>query len=301
MKNGKQATLLLALMAIMTLPAIVSAQEQERHIEKLSWRTEPIKILTLKTKNKTVELDKKFSEEDDWLRGFTVSVQNVFDKAIAHIELSLFFPPPKGSAPDKPTLVVPMIYGKDPALISPSEVPELVLPGESVDIKLLEENLPGIKEDMENLGYGRMIKQAQIMVRSVTFVDGSEWRGDQILYPDPNNPKKKINPKYQILREMPGFSGLLRNESSPLSKGSGLRFLNAGLRRDHAHAPVTAPIFYLENFGCLNYLGLFHATRFLLKATQRPADPWVRVVHIPETTLLKTGPQTNCGKSTQKD
>jgi hypothetical protein len=84
-------------------------------IDKIPWRTEPIKVLKLKTKNKNVELGKRFSEEDNWLIGLTVTVQNVSDKAIARIELTLAFPPPNVSSPEKPTLVVPMVYGQEPA------------------------------------------------------------------------------------------------------------------------------------------------------------------------------------------
>ena len=63
----------------MLLPVSGFAQGQERVINKLSWRTEPIKILKLKTKGKPIELGKNFLEEDDWLKGLTVSVQNVSD------------------------------------------------------------------------------------------------------------------------------------------------------------------------------------------------------------------------------
>jgi hypothetical protein len=74
----------------------------------------------------------------------------------------------------------------------------LILPGERAEIKLLESNLASIKEDLEKLGYGQIIKHAQILVRSVTFVDGSEWMGDEMLYPNPNNRKEKINPTRQL-------------------------------------------------------------------------------------------------------
>ena len=122
---------------IIFLPIIAFAQGQERSIDKLSWRTEPIKILKLKTKDKEVELGKKFLEEDDWLKGLTVTVQNISDKAIARIEIELAFPRPGGGTKEKPTLVAAMIYGLDPAE-SGAETLKLVLPGESVDIKLLD-------------------------------------------------------------------------------------------------------------------------------------------------------------------
>ncbi len=100
---------------IVFLPAIGFAQGQERVIDKISWRAEPIKVVKLKTKGKPIELGKKFSEEDDWLKGLTATVQNVSNKAIARIELDLAFPRPQGSSEEIPTYMAPMVYGQDPS------------------------------------------------------------------------------------------------------------------------------------------------------------------------------------------
>jgi hypothetical protein len=230
----------------MFLPLVGFAQESERVIERVPWRTEPIKVLKLRTKNKEVEPGKKFSEADDWLVGLTATVQNTSNKAIARIELTLAFPPPKGSSPEKPTLVVPMTYGKEPASVSPSEDLKLILPGESVEIKLRESNLPGIKEDLEKLGYGQTAKHAQIFVDSATFVDGSEWRGDEILYPNPNNPKQKINP----MRQLPDVSKPPKERSGLPGNSPVFRFLNAGFTRPYSPL-YSPPRFEKTN----NYLG----------------------------------------------
>ena len=86
-----------------------------------------------------------------------------------------------------------MTYGKDPADALSGEVLKLLLPGNMAEIKLLDENLPIIKADLETAGCPKQIKRAQISIRSVTFVDGSQWSGGSILYPDPKNPKRKLN------------------------------------------------------------------------------------------------------------
>jgi len=225
MKSTRLPGLLLTLAgALLLLPLRGLAQEPDRVIERVPWRTEPIKVLKLKTKNKEVEFGRKFSEADDWLVGFTATVQNTSNKAITRIELALGFPPPKGSSPEKPTVVDGMIWGQEPATASPSEELKLILPGESVELKLLESNLRWMKEDVEKLGYGKTIKHAQMWVRSVTFVDGSEWRGDEILYPNPNNPKQKINP----IRQLPDVSKPPQERSRLPSDSPVFRFLNAG-------------------------------------------------------------------------
>ena len=195
MKTNQPARLLLILTGlIILLPVISFAQVSERKISKISWRTEPVKILKLKTKNKDVELGRKFLEEDDWLNGLAVTVQNISEKAIARIELGLAFPPPKGSPPEKPYLLIRIGFGREPEISPAGAVQKLVLPTESVEIKLPDANIPGIKLGLEKLGYPEKIGQVEISVKSGTFVDGSEWVGDEMLYPNPNNPKEKINP-----------------------------------------------------------------------------------------------------------
>ena len=239
MKKGKPATLLLALMAIILLPAIVSAQEQERVIDKLSWRTEPIKIIKLKTKGKAVELGKKFSEKEDWLKGLTVTVENISSKAIARIELQLAFPRPgEGSTPETATYVVPMIYGWDPADASRTEALKPVLSGERADVTLLEVNLPFIKTDLENLGYPKTVSHAQIRVHAVTFLDGSQWAGDEILYPNPYNPKQKTNPRFPIDKQGSDVTQPPIQRSALPRESSVVGFVNAGFHSTQPRAIV---------------------------------------------------------------
>ncbi len=192
---------------IMFLPLGGSSQGVERIIEKVSWRTEPIKILKLETKGKAVELGKNFVEEDDWLKGLKVTVENKSNKAISRIVLDLSFPRPQGSSEEVPTYTVKMIFGRDPSDTSEGESPKQVSPGDRAEVMLLEVNLPSIKQDLERLAYPENVTHAQIMVSSVTFIDGSMWAGDDtILYPDPNNPGQKINPTFR----QPGNSRNLR-------------------------------------------------------------------------------------------
>lgn len=185
---------LLTFLSILFLDGVAFSQQAERFIDKLSWRTEPIQIVKIKANGKSVELGRKFQAGEDWLNGLIITTQNVSEKAIVRVELTLAFPPPKGSSPPKPTVVVPMVFGTDPALESPSVALKLVNPGDRVEIELLEGNLPSIRKDLERLGYGVKVTHAQIRIRSVTFIDGSQWIGDEVIYPNPNNPKKGLTP-----------------------------------------------------------------------------------------------------------
>ena len=238
-KRKARGSLFLRLISIIIfLPALGFAQGQERLIDKESWRNEPIKILKLKTNGKAVELGKKFSEEDDWLKGLTVIVENISNKAIARIELDLTFPRPDGgSSPETAIYVVPLIYGQDPSDVPAPEAQKLLLPGENVDVKLLEVNLPIINRHLKGLGYPDKITDVKIRVHSVTFIDGSDWAGGELFYPDPNNPKRKTNPKYPTNRQVPDVTKPPLQRSAFPVKSSEFRFLNAGISRAHA-API---------------------------------------------------------------
>ena len=61
---------------------------------------------------------------------------------------------------------------------------------------MLDVNLPFIKIDLEKLGYPDRVTRAEIRVDSVTFSDGSMWIGDEMLYPEPADPRQKHNPKF---------------------------------------------------------------------------------------------------------
>lgn len=233
------STFLKLIGGIVFLSAVGFAQGQERIISKLSWRTEPIKILKLRTKGKAIELGKKFSEEDEWLKGLTVTVENISNKAIARIELDLAFPRPEGSSEEIGTYVVPMNYGLDPSDPAFTEL-KLVLPGDSVEVKLLEVNLPVIKTDLENLSYPKRITHAQIRVDSVTFVDGTQWAGDVMLYPDPNNPMRKFNPQIPDHRQVPDVSKPPRTGRHFPGKSPLFGFLNASFSRAHAPAVMNS-------------------------------------------------------------
>ncbi|HEV7682932.1 MAG TPA: hypothetical protein VGO68_12460 [Pyrinomonadaceae bacterium] len=225
-------------LAVTVTFAQVMGFAQERMVDKVSWRNEPIKILKVKSKNKAIELGKEFADDDDWLTGLTVTVQNVSDKAIARIDIRLDFPRPRGgSSPETAIYMAHLIYGKEPADVAPNEVLKLALPGETVDIKLVEANMPSYKNDLEKLGYEQPIKHVQIMVLSVTFIDGSEWDGNVILYPDPNNPKRKINPRLPMDIQSPKESKSPPSQSRNSDFLPGFRFLEAGTKR--AHAPVS--------------------------------------------------------------
>src|SRR5262245_2337008 len=106
---------LLAALIFAALQTTAFSQSLQRTVDKLSWRTEPVRMQKVKANGANVELGKGFKGEKDWLNGLTVSVQNVSNKAIARIEINLAFPREADASPDASTYVVRLVYGLDPS------------------------------------------------------------------------------------------------------------------------------------------------------------------------------------------
>src|SRR5215203_184776 len=143
--------------------------QQQRLIDKVSWRTEPVKVVRIKNDRKQIELGKKFSDEGDWLKGLTVTVESVSNKAIARVEIDLAFPRPVGTSEDIPTFVLSMAYGKEPSDNSDAPSQRPITLGERADIKLMDANLPVIKEVLQREGYANEVTHVQVSLNSVTF------------------------------------------------------------------------------------------------------------------------------------
>src|SRR5438034_4692258 len=58
---------------------------RERVIEKLYPDDSPAVVADLKVSEKTVKLGDKFDEEDNWLRHFSIQLQNNLHKPITHL------------------------------------------------------------------------------------------------------------------------------------------------------------------------------------------------------------------------
>ena len=90
-------------------------QEKWMRVKKSSFADEPIKIVKVKAKGKEIKLNEKFDHDDpDWLRDFTLTVENTSDKAITHINFALFFPPRANGATGGTSYTFELRYGLTP-------------------------------------------------------------------------------------------------------------------------------------------------------------------------------------------
>ena len=187
--KNKVFLLLACMIVCVHMPA--HGQDRERLIEKIPWKTEPIKIQKLKAKAGDIEIGRKFVDDENWLYDLKAIVKNTSNKVVTRIELQLSFPRPANSK-ESPTYMVSMIYGGDPSDKDFDAMME-VQPGQAAEVKLVNSNIPLIKKDLADLGYPQPVTHAELKIESVTFIDGSMWSNDLILYPDPG--LKPTNPR----------------------------------------------------------------------------------------------------------
>jgi hypothetical protein len=168
----------------------VPYQERERTIMKKSDFNPPAWIRAVKTKGRSVPLNKKFLDDDDWLKGFVVVVRNASNKPITHIGIEMLFRP-QGGMKQLPAGWF-LEYGPNPFhytarnAIPTSTVP-IVSPGRAVELKLENSELDDLKTFLGKAGFPDRIHVVEIRVNTIGFADGSAWSG-KMLRRDSSNP-----------------------------------------------------------------------------------------------------------------
>lgn len=123
----------------------------------------PVEITLTKSDIGIIKPGKKFSAGEDWFKGLTVSVRNDSDRPITHLSLRLRFPRPKGQevALD---FVESLEYGESPIPgadgIVPTNTARPVMPGESVELRLSDEDFYGVSEQLRASKYPSSIKKS---------------------------------------------------------------------------------------------------------------------------------------------
>jgi hypothetical protein len=171
-----------------------ASQEHERVVDKDEFDNAPVSITAVKTKKGFVEVGKKFSDEEDWLRSFTVRVKNTSGKNVSYVSVMVIFPRPKGQEGSEVAPFGDSIrYGGD-ALSSPS-VPggvPVIPPDETVDITWSERSYDANLLLLEKLKYPKSLKKVRVYVEEVGFQDGTVWSGGRFFKRDPDDPKRLI-------------------------------------------------------------------------------------------------------------
>jgi hypothetical protein len=171
-------------------PAVPSFKERERAIWKKTDFNPPVKIEAVKTKGRPVPLNEKFTDDDDWLKGFSVLVGNLSNKTVTHIGIEMLFRP-LGGGGQLPAGWF-LNYGPNPfhyktqELMPPSRVTNVMAGGE-IEIKLTDDQFENLISFLKKTGFPNKVHVVEIRVNSIGFADGTAWSA-KMLKRDTSNP-----------------------------------------------------------------------------------------------------------------
>lgn len=165
-------------------------QAQERVIVKKSDWNPPVKISQVKTKKGVVELDKPYSDDNDWLKGLTVRLDNHSGKDVTYLEVEVLFRRPNDTA-NEPPGVWHLEYGEDPFRYQTGEpVPDIkikpIKDGDSFEVSLSDHDFDQVNTFLRNIKYS-VVNGIEVRVMVIGFGDGTAWTG-RMMRRDPSSP-----------------------------------------------------------------------------------------------------------------
>ena len=143
-------------------------------------------------KNGSIRFKEKFIDNDDWLRGLTVRVQNNSSRTVTSIRVEVQFARPQDTEHNPPAIWY-LDYGDYPLLYkTEEEMPSLrvkpVLPGESLDISLSDNDFYEMTRFLEEVRYSNgSTDKIELRITAIGFSDKTLWNVGNLLKRDPNS------------------------------------------------------------------------------------------------------------------
>lgn len=176
--NGKleMSLRLLFASAILFLSIAISVSGQELKDRELRPAIDfttiemPVKIVSIKLKDKDVAPGEKIKGDDDWLKGVSFTLKNISDKPIAYVAIALCFAPPNGPARRVGFI---LSYGVDYSRGLPrsDSSPLPIEPGQTVDLVLTDERYPNFLHILSLGGMPRSFQVVPYYVDRISFED----------------------------------------------------------------------------------------------------------------------------------
>ena len=167
-----------------------------RVVVRRSWPIEPVRIVSVKTRNNAkVAFGQTFDEDDDWLDGLVLTVANNYDKPVTAVTISLVFRRQTGDT--RPPFAWNLHFGPSPltAEYNQRDRNKVINVGETLELPLTLESYATLKRGFAETGYAESIQRVEIEVKEVGFEDGSMLYSGTLYLQDPahpNDPTKKI-------------------------------------------------------------------------------------------------------------
>ena len=165
-------------------------EPQDRIIAMKSDFSPPVRIITLKTRKGVVESDKTFPDDDDWLKGLTVRLDNESGKRLTYVDVEVLFRRPDNQAYEPPG-VWHLEYGQNPLRYTTGEAlpPVRVKPiedGDTFEIRLSDDDFEQLWVFLSDAKYS-VVFGVEVRVNVVGFSDGTAWTG-RMMRRDPGSP-----------------------------------------------------------------------------------------------------------------
>ncbi len=167
-----------------------SHQDQERVVVDKSISDAPVKITLIKTKKRAIEDNKKFTDDDDWLQGLTLRVNNRSDKIVTYVGVHLGFDRTADQESGLPA-GWPLDHGFDPFRLDPEDAipaPTIVpiASGSDAEIILTDNDYAELRKSLAEIGFPASRKRVSLDVDVVGFSDGTAWNMGHLFRRDSN-------------------------------------------------------------------------------------------------------------------
>lgn len=139
-----------------------------------------MKIVVLKTRKGQIESGRPYHDNDDWLKGLTLGLENNSGKNLTYISVEVFLRRPDDQAHEVPGMWT-LEYGENPFRHTTGEPvpPVSVKPiedGETFEITLSDQDFDRLEAFLRDTNYSGL-KGIEVRVSIIGFSDGTAWTG----------------------------------------------------------------------------------------------------------------------------
>jgi hypothetical protein len=156
---------------------------------------EPIKAFSFNIRKKRFAFNERFYGSSDWLRDFSINVQNPTGKTVTYIDIGVFVVRSKEQS-SLPPFHFSISTGNRQAALERRASELLFGPsdsdGEILRVSTSESDYRDIRTSLTKLGYAPEIERVEIQIEEVGFSDGSLWSLGGWYRADPKDTKKLI-------------------------------------------------------------------------------------------------------------
>ena len=184
-----------------SLPGDVWAQNPARLITRPELSQpdrEPVIITEVKAGTNSVELNRPFDADGEWIKDISFKITNQSTKTVLYVAVDLRF---TDTTTSDPAMVRPLMFGTWPGHPTPKDTTLSLKPGDSIDV-----SMPGqyqsLKKFLETKKSMTSINKLTITVFVVFFDDGTKWGLGNFYVPDSSRPTgfRMVDPPSGIIR-----------------------------------------------------------------------------------------------------